>query len=318
MKTRVLHLLAALALFLSCSKDKNNGPGPGNSGGYTPLGGGVVYYDWANEGILQFNLVTGLVATSQKDDVGRNGWDISKDGTKYLQAEDKTGGGYDKEIYTLTNLADGTIISRFEKESGYANHTFPKLSHDVRLIAVPPTFDDGLMVLDLQGRILHNLSSFQGVKIDKGNINWMPDNTLLFSIGKKICRTNTAFTQAWVIKELNFAEWGDLTVSPDGSKLAFVAGSHIWMMNIDGSNLVQVTASSKTEVVPEFSPDGKWLVLGSEYQVTGPFGRIWRLVVVPADGKKYNIDPGADGNVIRLIKKGETQPEACDGGVCWR
>lgn len=318
MKTRVSQLLAVLFFCISCSKDKNNGPGPDNGGGYTPLGTGVVYYDWANDGILRFDLATGTIATAQKNDVSRNGWDISKDGTKYLQAEDKSGDGYDKEIYTLTNLADGTIISRFEKASGYANHTYPKLSHDVRLIAVPPTFDDGLMVMDLQGRILHNLSSFQGVKIDKGNVNWMPDNTLLFSIGKKICRTNAAFTQASVIKELNFADWGDLAVSPDGSKLAFAGGNHIWMMNIDGSNLVQVTTSSKTEVSPEFSPDGKWLVLGTDYHTTGPFGHIWRLVVVSADGKKYNLDPGADAGVIRLIKKGETLPEASDGGLCWR
>ncbi|MET6995877.1 TolB family protein [Chitinophaga defluvii] len=317
MKNHVLKPLLIAVLLISCSKSKDS-PGPDNGGIPTPLGTGVIYYDWANEGILRFNLATATVATTQQDDVSRNGWDISIDGTKYLQAEDKSGGNYDTEIYTLTNLADGTVISRFEKQSGYANHTFPKLSHDMKLIAVPPTFDDGLMVLSLQGKVLHNLTSFQGKKIDKGNVNWMPDNTLLFSIGNKICRTTADFTQASVVKELNFADWGDLSVSRDGLKLAFAAGNHIWMMDAKGGTPVQVSTSSQVEVAPEFSPDGKWIVLGTDYHTTGPFGHIWRLVVIPADGKKYNVDAGADQKVIPLIKKGENTPEASDGGVLWR
>lgn len=66
-------------------------------------GQGKICYEWSGDGILKFNLVTAIVATIQQDDVGRNRWDINIDGTKYkyLQAEDKTGGGYDTEIYTL-------------------------------------------------------------------------------------------------------------------------------------------------------------------------------------------------------------------------
>jgi dipeptidyl aminopeptidase/acylaminoacyl peptidase len=317
MKTHVRWLLAVCCLAASCSKDKQ-APGPDNGGGTARLGAGVIYFDWATEGILKFDLASATVSVFRQDQAGRNGWDISRDGAKYLQAEDKNGGGYDTEIYTLTNLADGTIISRFEKESGYANHTHPKLSNDVKLIAVPPTFDDGLMILDMQGRVLHNLASFQGVKINEGGVNWMPDNTLVFCIGNKICRTNQAFNQASVIKELNFAEWSDLSVSPDGSKMAFAASNHIWMMNADGSNLVQVTTSNATEVAPVFSPDGRWLVLGTDYRTTTVFGHIWRLVVIPADGKQYNVAAGADPGVIPLVRKGETLPEACDGALRWR
>jgi len=316
---RPLWLFFAISItLLSCSKNGDTpAPGAGN-GTYASLGTGNIYYDWATDGILKFNLATAAVSTVQQDDLSRSGWDISVDGSKYLQASDKRGGDYDTEIYTLTDLSDGTIISQFEKQSGYANHTFPRLSHDAQLIAVPPTYDDGLMILNLQGQILHNLTSFQGQDIDKGNVNWMPDNTVLFSTGNKICRTNAQFSQASVIKTLNFASWNDLTVSRDGSRLAFAAGNHIWMMNADGSNLTQVTTSSQVEVIPEFSPDGKWLVLGTNYRTTGPFGHIWRLVVIPADGGQYNVDEGSDTRVVPLIKQGETLPEACDGGLLWR
>ncbi|WP_118976252.1 TolB-like translocation protein [Taibaiella koreensis] len=312
-----LFIVLGGATLLSCSKQQDN-PAPGAEGGYASLGNGTIYYDWATDGILKFSLATATVSTAQQDDLSRNGWDISIDGTRYLQAEDKSGGGYDTEIYTLTNLSNGTIISQFEKQSGYANHTFPKLSQDAQLIAVPPTYDDGLMILNLQGQILHNLTSFQGIEIDKGNVNWMPDNTVIFSTGNKICRSNQAFTQASVIKTLNFAAWNDLTVSRDGSRMAFAASNHIWTMNADGSDLRQVTSSSQVEVTPEFSPDGKWLLLGTDYHTTGPFGHIWRLVIIPANGNQYNVDEGADPNVIPLIRQGETLPEACDGGLLWR
>lgn len=305
-------------LLLTCSKDKGkDAPSPDN-GGTSKFDSGVIYYDWADDGILKFDLATATVSTVQPNSSERNGWYISIDGTKYLQAEDKNGGNYDTEIYTLTNLSNGTIISQFERQSGYANLTSPKLSNDAKLIAVPPTFDDGLMILDLNGRVLHHVTGFQNQKIDKGNVNWMPDNSVIFSIGKKICQTNPAFTQAWVLKEQNFAEWSDLTVSADGTKMAFVANKHIWMMNSDGSNLVQVTTSDGVEAVPKFSPDGQWLVVGADYRSTGPFGHIWELVIIPADGNQYNVNEGADRNVISLIRKGENDPEASSGRVYWR
>lgn len=52
-------------------------------------------------------------------------------------------------------------------------------------IAVPPTLDNGLIILNLQGTVLHRVTAFQGQKIDKGNVNWMPDNPVVFSISKK-------------------------------------------------------------------------------------------------------------------------------------
>lgn len=320
MKSKLLISLAFICAiaFSSCSKSKDDGPGNPDNGLPPNVGSGIIYFEWADEGILKFNLASSGVSTTWQDDLSRNGWDISLDGAKYLEAKDKSGDGYDKEIFTLINLSNGNVITQFEKESGYANHSFPKLSHDTKLIAVPPTLDNGLMILSLQGTVLHHITAFQGQDIDKGNVNWMPDNSVIFSTGKKICRSNPEFTQASVIKELPFAEWNDLSVSPDGAKMAFAANNHIWMMNADGSNLVQVTTSDEVEAAPEFSPDGKWLVLGTNYHTTGPFGHIWYLVIIPADGKQYNVNKGADKSVIPLIRKGETEPEASSGGLAWR
>jgi len=315
MKTKILFLAVFVIGFTACKK---NDALPDTPGGTKPLGAGVIYYDWSTDGILKFDLATGTVSIFRQDDLSRNGWDVSIDGTQYLQAVDKSGGNYDTETFTLTRTTDGTILSQFDKESGYANSSFPKLSRDASLIAVSPTFDNGLMILDIQGTLLHHITGFQNQEIDRGNINWMPDNSVIFSIGKKICRTNPEFTQASVITELPFAEWNDLSVSPDGTRMAFSANNHIWMMDADGGNLVQVSTSDQVEVTPEFSPDGNWLVMGTDYRSTGPFGHIWRLVIVPADGQLYNVNEGADRAVIPLIRKGETRPEACSGGLVWR
>jgi len=41
------------------------------------------------------------------------------------------------------------------------------LSYDKKLILVPPTFDDGVMILDLQGKVLFNLVTFKGKKLEE-------------------------------------------------------------------------------------------------------------------------------------------------------
>ena len=57
-----------------------------------------------------------------------------------------------------------------------------------------------------------------------------------------------------------------VTVNPQGTRVAFRYKKHLWVQNIDGSNLHQVTTSQLTgsdkadgEYHPVFSPDGKYI-----------------------------------------------------------
>jgi len=316
--TKHLYGLALVILFSACSKNKDDdGNNNGTTGtGAAPLGAGIVYYDWATEGLKKVDLQTGVKGTFQPYNTKRNGWDVSRDNTWLLESKDDPD-DYDGEVYTITNIKDNTIVSKFKKASGYANLTNPVLSYDKKLIAVPPTFDDGIMLLDLQGNILLNLVSFQGQQLD-GRVIWMPDNTLLFSQGNNLYRTNKEFTKASLVKTFNFDSWGHFSVSPDGSKIALKGGNHLWMMNADGSNLTQITESNDTEVWPVFSPDSKYLLIGYNYTLTNQLGRWWNMAIIPADFGKYNLDKGADKRVIPFIVKNETSAEAADGVMLWR
>src|SRR5215218_8392025 len=61
----------------------------------------------------------------------------------------------------------------------------------------------------------------------------------------------------------------DPQVSPDGNQVVYVvsttdvkedkSNSHIWLVNIDGSNNRQITFSNESESTPRWSPDGKYL-----------------------------------------------------------
>jgi TolB protein len=51
------------------------------------------------------------------------------------------------------------------------------------------------------------------------------------------------------------------TVSPDNKRIAFIMNNHLWAMNMDGSNLKQLTDVDRDniETYPAWSPDGKYV-----------------------------------------------------------
>ena len=80
----------------------------------------------------------------------------------------------------------------------------------------------------------------------------------------------------------------DLQISPDGQRVLFVVGaqdlanstrnSDIWMMNLDGSGLRQLTFSPQSDYQPRWSPDGRSIAFLSGREQGA---QIW---LMPADG----------------------------------
>ena len=46
------------------------------------------------------------------------------------------------------------------------------------------------------------------------------------------------------------------TWSPDGSKIAFVGGGKIWVINADGTNEINISGTRTGDNYPDWSPDG--------------------------------------------------------------
>jgi Tol biopolymer transport system component/C-terminal processing protease CtpA/Prc len=55
----------------------------------------------------------------------------------------------------------------------------------------------------------------------------------------------------------------DPAISPDGSQIAFICESDLWIADRDGGMAHRLTAMAGEESVPRFSPDGKWLAFAS-------------------------------------------------------
>ena len=89
----------------------------------------------------------------------------------------------------------------------------------------------------------------------------------------------------------NAADNRNPVFSPDGTKIAFTrfvsgGGSEVFLMNVDGSNAVQLTTTTSFESSPSFSPDGTKIVFARQSAVNAVF-------VMNADGtNQINLTSG--------------------------
>lgn len=68
------------------------------------------------------------------------------------------------------------------------------------------------------------------------------------------------------------------SISPDGTKIAFVYRGDIWIADPNGGNSVALTRNTEMDAYPKFSPDGNWLAFASLRNGN------WDIFVVPARG----------------------------------
>ena len=312
-----------LVSFLSrCSKD--NDPAPdGSQNGYPSGLKGTIYYDWATEGVLKMTLPDGVGAAFIPETSKLNNFDVSRDGKyKLTVVNEQTVGKYPIR-FTISDIADGRVVEEFVYNSpGLSAYSQGFLSSDnshILLVSNEPA--DGITILKRNGDLVGRILDINGEQLGFNDARlWLPNNSLLIVHNNYIIRLNPPYTSGTLVKEMDFDDWGDLAVNQAGTQLAVRIANHIYTMNMDGSNLKQVTTSNFKEAVPEFSPDGKYLLVGTEYKQTGPFGWIWSMKIIPTDGKQYNVDPIEPNSpgVIPVIWKGKDKLETAGGQMIWR
>lgn len=313
-------LLIALALvgLAACKKDNNN-DGPGGGGNYH-YGPGAVFIKQGTEGIRRLDMSSGVLSQVVPNWQGA-GWDISWDGKTGVQQKAPTGSAASSD-YILFNTGDASVIQtiHYSAPSGDDhNGGLPMISPDGSMLALRPTLDDGLVIIDRNGRVIKSLSGYGNYDFKYLDpINWAPDNTVLFKMNGALYRTSKDFTRASKVKDIPFTDWkGEAVASPDGKKIALSAGNHIWLMNADGSDFHVITESTQQETKPSFSPDSRYLAVAANARANAPgdgFGTAAHLCLVPADGQLYKVYPGEDKRVIQVVENGR-QPDSRGLGI---
>lgn len=315
-KTIALAFVAAFGV-LSCAKDDDGNP-DNNGGANGHLTGKLIYSFTGN--VYQLDLKTNRQSVYFTfNTYGFNNWDMSWDEQFRLTGE-REPGVFDVAKITLVRNEDGAIVDEFDYDSPYGNDTDTEafLSPDNTKVVYNPTFDNGIVITDLDGNLVIHLESVTvGQETVAFGISdevlWLPDNSLLFTLDDRyILRSAPPYTSLALVKDMPYTQWGNLRVNRQGTQLSMMVSNHIYVMDIDSGNLRQVTESSEGEIHSDFSPDGKHLLVAKKIGRTFFY---WNLAVVPNDGQLHNMDNGEE--VIVIQPEGENILPAVDGSTFW-
>ena len=227
----------------------------------------------------------------------------SPDGTQlaFRRGDPNQGGGLPTRIFVAD--ADGTDVRSIEPDTRYGEASGeagpPVWSPDGRRIA----FDTlgGIYVMSPDGDGLRLVTRYEG---DQSCVDlqpsWSPDGRrLVFAV---LCDGGNE--GLWVVNLDGSArtqllapgkDLSDLTEpawSPDGSRIAFAGayplgggefGSHVYVMNANGTGIRQLTQGSGLYATPRWSPDGRSLL----------------IVDLTAEDSVYSMD--ADGTNVRRL-----------------
>ena len=129
---------------------------------------------------------------------------------------------------------------------------------------------------------------------------------------------------------MSFRNVSDPQISPDGQWVAYTVGttnakedksnSHIWMVNIDGSNDRQITFSQESENSPRWSPDGAYLSFTSSRPGKARGSQVWLMdrrggeatQLTELKGRLQGYEWSPDSKRLALLI-GDPDPEADPG-----
>lgn len=183
---------------------------------------------------------------------------------------------------------DGTIAATLQPPGGLF-YEGARFSADASKLAYRSgeSPDYPVKVIDRGGR---QLASFP----NGFSPSWLPDGRLAMLGGDGVYLTDRALKNVTRVNARGIVNPADLAVSPDGGRVAFALNSHVWTMNIDGSDLAQASVSGSREYNPAWSPDGRLLAILVADPISG--GHIYTKTFGTAE--KFVPLGDADGNSV--------------------
>lgn len=159
----------------------------------------------------------------------------------------------------------------------------PQLSADEKFILAQSLLPEKVIVIEIASKKTYFLNEINGEVIT--DAVWMPDGSVLLGTENMIYQSSIPFDHDAEIKKMDITGWSSLAVSPDGQKIVFKEGKHLWMMNVQGANLKQITSNASEKGAPCFSPDSQHLLVGMQQFSggSGPWGDYFTMYIIPAD-----------------------------------
>lgn len=251
---KILSIVLAV-LFIGSCNDDTVAPSPS---GYK----GTIYYSSNDAEISKIDLIantnTKIFTNARYPSMTSNG--------KLLVAERNA---LARLVYTdLTGMIrEPLLVSQaFPGPIHLRNFVNPKLSYDQQYIAYNGfTINDGrIFVVDAKtGELVATIGNSND-STPLYNPQWMPDGSIIAqstpNLKNGIYKISKDFkTITRIDPNLTNVEYP--SVSPDGTKIAFVKDQQLWIMNSDGSNPQQLYASGKRFYKSTWSPDGKYIAV---------------------------------------------------------
>lgn len=129
----------------------------------------------------------------------------------------------------------------------------------------------------------------------RGQLAWTPDGKLVYdsetgnTASLSMMNADGSQQRSLTSDPANRAYVGHATVSPDNRYIVFSSDlggvRHIWRMNIDGSNHVQIT-NGAGEDEPSCTPDNRWVVYTRLERAGAPHPTIWRVSMDGGEAKQ--------------------------------